>query len=245
MMNNKYSPSYAHSILHEAKLFANWLFNFGYVDKPIYTKNITIAVGKTNNRTLDISVVKQLLTSADDELKLYILFGLNCGFTPIDISELKPSEVLWDKQRILRQRTKTEKEENCPFVNYRLWNETARLLRKFKSKDPNRVLLNCRGKPLKEQCFKSNTDTKLKHNDTIGKAMKLLTKNIKVKATHKQFRATSANLITNEKRFRGDFYRELFLGHSIKTVSEKSYYDADDDTLDDAIAFLGKCYGVE
>ena len=46
---------------------------------------------------------------------------LNCGMTQVDISDLHPSEVDWDRGRIRRKRSKTDDHEHVPTVDYPLW----------------------------------------------------------------------------------------------------------------------------
>jgi len=105
--------------------------------------------------------------------------------------------------------------------------------------------MGMKGNPLRDLGFKSDTDTKLKKNDTIAKALAQLCKKIKVEATPKMFRATSSNLLFNTPLYRRCQLHELFLDHSVKTVSEASYVANDFTTLDEAIEFLGKQYGIE
>ena len=244
MKAEEYASSYAYSILNEAKIFSNWLYNAEYLDKPIRNlRKLTIEIEQTKEKTLSIPDVKLILCNAADELKLYCLLMLNTGATQKDIGDLKQNEIDWKEGRLVRKRSKTKKMKSVPTVNYKLWNTTFNLLKQYRSKDPVRVLLNCRGNPLRDMNFKSEGDTRLKKNDSIAKALTKLCRRIKVGATPKMFRATSSNLLFNDPRFRT--YHELFLDHSAKSVAEKHYVSNDANTLDDAIGFLGKQYGIK
>jgi len=64
----------------------------------------------------------------DGRTRLYILLMLNTGCTQVDISELKQSEVDWQRGRITRKRSKTAKHESAPVVEYPLWQETFVLI---------------------------------------------------------------------------------------------------------------------
>ena len=87
--------------------------------------------------------------------------------------------------------------------------------------------------------------TKLRHNDSIGKALSKLVKKLIIEATHKQFRSTSADLLFKQKQYRACLFHELFLGHSIKRITGQSYVSNDDTTLDDAISLLGEQFGIK
>ncbi len=246
MKKGDYSSSYAQSILNEAKLFANWLYDSEIIDKPLRNlRKLSITIEQTPPKTLPTDEVKQIITNADGELKLYCLLMLNCGMTQKDIADLRPEEVDWEDGRIIRKRSKTANIKTVPTVNYKLWKATFELLKAYGQQNGSRVFVNCRGNPLRDLGFKSDTDTKLKKNDTIAKALAQLCKKIKVEATPKMFRATSSNLLFNTPLYRRCQLHELFLDHSVKTVSEASYVANDFTTLDEAIEFLGKQYGIE
>src|SRR5262245_11409394 len=70
----------------------------------------------------------------------------NCGMTQGDVSDLLDTEVDWAAGRIIRKRSKTADRENVPVVNYKLWPQTFKLLKKYRS-GTERVLLTERGLP--------------------------------------------------------------------------------------------------
>ncbi|MGA2253251.1 MAG: hypothetical protein ABSG53_01200, partial [Thermoguttaceae bacterium] len=226
-----WSSAYAHSILNEAKLFCNWLHSKHYIENQLRDlKSIVIRIEKKKPKSIPITDVVSILKSADSELKLYCLLMLNCGFTPKDVSDLLQDEVDWALGRITRKRSKMKQKESesIPTVNYKLWTTTFDLLKKHRSSDKKLVLLNCMGKPLKPRGFKGDDGEKLEHNDTIGKALEKLCAVLKIDVSPKNFRATSANILFNSRRFR--VYHQLFLGQSVKTVAETNYVSNEDDT---------------
>lgn len=241
--DGKYSSSYAHSILNEVKTFVRWLDDEGIIDTlPKRLNKLSIAIEDKPPRTLTIPEIKALLPFATGRTRLYLLLMLNTGATQKDIADLSPAEVDWKEGRIIRKRSKTKKQKNVPVVNYKLWDETLALLKEYGSKEGERVLLNARGNPLKDPAFKSETDLHLKKNDSVAKAIRELIKKAKVDFTPKMFRATSANILYNEPRFRD--YHKLLLDHAL-TFVEKHYVINGVATLDEAIKWLGEQYGIK
>jgi integrase len=241
--HGEYASSYAHSILNEVKTFVRWLEETDVIPAlPKGLNKLTIEIEYTPPRHLTIPEVKALLPFATGRTRLYLLLMLNTGATQKDLADLMPTEVDWETGRITRKRSKTKKQKNVPIVNYKLWRETLARLKEYGNREGDRVLLNARGNPLKDRTFKSDTDLKLKKNDSVAKAIRDLIAKAKVDYTPKMFRATSANILYNEPRFRQ--YHELFLDHSLKTVAQKSYVTDKPLTLDEAIDWLGEQYGI-
>jgi hypothetical protein len=105
-------------------------------------------------------------------------------------------------------------------------------------------LTNIKGKPLREH--KLNENGRVNQIDGIKAALtKLIRKNDQLpeKFIIKKLRKTSASLLMNNKQFR--HLSQLFLGHAPTTMQEKHYASFDDDTLDEAISWLGEQYGIE
>ena len=70
MQKGEYSSSYAQSILNEAKLFANWLYDSEIIDKPLrQLRKLSISIEQTPPKTLSTDSVKQIIANADGELK--------------------------------------------------------------------------------------------------------------------------------------------------------------------------------
>ena len=197
---------------------------------------LTIKVRKTKNVVLSIDTIKDLLSQLEGREKLCVLLMLNSGYTASDIAKLKQNEVNWATGRITRKRSKTEDQENTPTVCYKLWPETLSLLKAHRSKHKDLVLLNQDGNPL--QTSKINERGK----GTKSCAIYLAWKKAKRTVNLKLMRKTSSSLLYNNPTFRG--LQTLFLGHSPKSMAEVSYVNNDETILDEAIAWLGKQYGV-
>ena len=209
---------------------------------PKRLNKLSIAIEDKPPRYLTKEEVKALLPFATGKTRLYLLLMLNTGATQKDIADLHPAQVNWEQGRIIRKRSKTKKVKSVPIISYKLWGETLTLLKEYGVKEGERVLLNARGNPLKDPSFKSETDLRIKHNDSVAKAIRELSKKAKVDYTPKMIRATSANLLFNEARFRD--YHKLLLDHAL-TFAEKHYVENGVATLDEALAWLGKQYGIK
>ena len=105
------------------------------------------------------------MNAANERLKLCMLLMANCGMQQTDISDLRQNEVDWQVGRIRRRRSKTAKHDDVPVADYKL---SPRLrLTEQRSDDPERVLLNENGKPLKQTAL---TDKGHINNDNIKSA---------------------------------------------------------------------------
>ncbi|QEG42087.1 tyrosine-type recombinase/integrase [Roseimaritima ulvae] len=93
-----------------------------------------------------IAEIKKLAEQATPRTKLYLMLGLNCGWTQKDIATLEASMIDWDTRIIERGRSKTGVRSKC-----RLWPSTLALLereRRNNSKTKGPLLLNANGLPL-------------------------------------------------------------------------------------------------
>jgi hypothetical protein len=165
--------------------------------------------------------------------------------TQLDIAELRDGEVRWSEGRIVRKRSKTDDEEGVPVVNYKLWTRTLELLRKHRSGDEV-VLLTESGKPW---VYERWIDGKHKSADNIAsnykwlKARILKKEGIIFKKPLKLIRKTSSTLMGGSKEY--GRYAQYFLGHSPRSVADRSYVDPSHDLFDDAVHWLGEQYGKE
>ena len=184
--------------------------------------------------------VREFLHRAPERMQLWILLMLNCGMYSGDISALRPEEVDWERGRIKRKRSKTEKIESCPTVDYPLWARPFELLRNYGRRDGERVFLNRDGGPLVQQLFKANG--KPKNQDSIYDAYRHLLKGEPRKPL-KALRKTGASLLDTH-----DVYVhcvEHYLAHTAHTVTDRSYRDYSQERFDAAIKWLGQQVGIE
>ena len=174
---------------------------------------------------------------------LYILLCLNCGMRQSDIAALRQSEVDWEAGRIRRKRGKTKEHENVPVVDYLLWEETARLLRKYRSKHPELALTNENNNPLKCETI---IDGKVKRLDNIRSAYLRLQMKLKIPAKERKplasLRATASTKLGDHSEF--SRFAQFFLGHSPGTVADKHYVKPSGEQFDRAITWLGEALGI-
>jgi integrase len=235
------SPAYAKGVMDTVKQFARRCFQRHLIELPrnlIEKYSLRIKIPKTKPQPATIAQIKSLLKTADERLRLYFLLMLNCGAYQSDIGELRRDQ--YENGHLTRKRTKMEECESVPTVTYRLWKTTDQLLRKHMETSGEWLLLNSNG----EQLWRSwiGDDGKAKVVDNIASKYKRLVKDAD-RPTLKQLRKTSSNLLFNNKQFKN--LHTLFLGHSPRTVAEINYVDPDDDTLDEAIEWLGEQYGIK
>ncbi len=200
--------------------------------------NVTVTPGKIV--TFEVEEVKRLLAESDDRGKLYWLLMLNCGMGQQDIADLRHDEVDWKAGRIRRKRSKTKASENVPEVDYLLWRETFRLLEHYRSSDPDLVLVNEGGRPLKTEEI---VDGKYKKNDNIKSLFFRLARKVGIKDKPlKLLRKTGATWLEQHEMFFR--YKQLYLGHSPRSVADKYYVDPKGGGFDKAIQWLGKQFDI-
>ncbi len=235
----EWSPAYCKSLFGVFTQFVRWLYKEVEVLEhvPRNLEDLRIEVPTKQVKVFEIGDVKRFVSAADDRMELYLLLMLNCGMTQIDIADLHPKEVTWTTGRVARKRCKTNQHENVPICTYTLWPRTLKLLKAFRSEDPERVLLTSRGEPVATRY--SGTGVR---NDSVHLAFQRLLTNLKLKTRPLLlFKKTSATLI--EREFDLD-RAQLFLGHAPRTIAEKHYIAGDDHRLDEPLLWLGKQYGL-
>ena len=238
-----WSQLYAAVIMTYVKMFIRWAWrNKILANLPRNLREMSIKIDRVRPKTMPIEELKGLLAGAKGRTKLFLLLMLNTGANQIDIAELKPCEVDWEKGRIIRKRTKTADKENVPIVNYKLWNETFSLLKEYGLQYGERLFLNDNGNPLVQIEIKE--DGSPKRIDNIKSAYSRLCKRLKVPCSPlKLLRATSGSLLFNNGEFR-DLY-DLLLDHAPRGVGQKHYADPNDTILDKAIDWLAVQYGIK
>jgi integrase len=112
--------------------------------------------------TFTIQELTALWTAAENKVRLFILLGLNCGFTSSEVSDVRTFEVFLDGEtpHIHRRRNKTGIE-----AKWALWPETILLLRTRQAPQNGelRWLLTERGNPLVEVNARTRRDAIEKH----------------------------------------------------------------------------------
>ncbi|MHB0960047.1 MAG: hypothetical protein ACYC0X_20070 [Pirellulaceae bacterium] len=200
--------------------------------------------------------VKLYLDSATEWQKLFLLLMLNTGMYPSDIGQLLQSEVNWKKGRITRKRTKTrDRSANVPRVDYPLWPETFRLLKKFRnaapeSKHPELALVNHNDAPLWQQTEKTTKKgkTSLWNDDNIKSAYQQLQSNtLKLEKGDPRrkplasLRKTGATFLMQSEY---KIFHEHFLGEAPSSIGKRHYAAQNGPEFDRAIEWLGRELGI-
>ena len=201
-------------------VFKEWVRSVYQIPTPRNLSRRDLSIPRPTKQVVTWAVeeVKSLLARAPERMQLWALLMLNAGMYAGDISNLRPSEVDWERGRIRRKRSKTEQVESCPTVDYSLWGRTFKLLCKYGRRDGERVFLNRDGLPLVQQLFKPNG--KPKNQDSIYNAYRHLLKGEAGKPL-KALRKTGSSLLDTH-----DVYVhcvEHYLAHAAHTVTDRSY----------------------
>ena len=170
-------------------------------------------------------------------MKAILLLMANCGMQQKDISDLRHEEVDWENGRITRKRSKTKDLVNVPEVTYKLWPLTFKLLKQFKSSDPEIVLLTEDGNRWSN---KRLVNGKLVKADNVASCYKWLKLKTKIRKPLKLIRKTSATLLESHEHF--GRYKTHFLGHSPRSIADKNYSAPSNDLFDRIIDWLGEQY---
>lgn len=139
---------YAREIFATARSWIRWLVEQGTIESPTNLTSRSFRFGSTVKRikTWTVGEIQRTIGKATGKLKLALLLMLNCGMTQQDVSDLRDDEANWRDGRIIRRRSKTAHRESVPLGNYKLWPQTFRLLKQYRS-GSERVLLTDAGNP--------------------------------------------------------------------------------------------------
>lgn len=228
--------------MRHVKTFVIWLAEKSLIAAPtnLHSRRHRFGGGARIVRTLPHSEVKSLIESAPGQLRLHLLLMANAGMTQIDISDLNPAEVDWERGRIRRKRSKTDDHPNVPVVEYLLWPETFELLKKYGHRSGDRALLTSSGLPWVRDVLKP--DGKRSKVDNIKSNFAHIKRRKGLKFSMKILRKTSASLLESESEFAR--YATLFLGHSPRSIAERHYVAPSQENFDRAIKWLAMKYEI-
>jgi integrase len=241
----------ANDRLKDVRQFLRWCWETNVIDelpRNINSRDLTIHYEIPKIVTFTFDEVRNLLEGADDRMRLFLLLAMNCAMLPQDISELGQDEVDWKTGRVQRKRSKTRRHGSAnengstPVVDYQLWEQTFVLLKKFRSDDKKRVLLNANGHPLKQSSI--GDDGKINNTSNVAKQYERLRQRLGVQnpKPFKTFRATGASKL-EEHDIHGR-YAQYYLGQSPRSVADKHYVRPSEAQFDKALAWLGKQFDV-
>ena len=214
---------YAKNRLDAAKQFVRWLWKMEILDtlpRIFDSAELRITSPDSEVVTFTNQEIRRLYRESSDRTKLYICLALNCGMTQVDISDLKQTEVDWQKGTVTRKRSKTRNHKGVPKVQYPLWEETFRLLNRERAEEGETVLLNENGSPLRVESLRD--DGRLSKTDNVRNAFSRLCRKLKIKGrTFKALKKTSSTVLRDKLAYQG--LEDLFLGHAPRRMSERHY----------------------
>lgn len=249
--NTEWSEDYEKSHWVIFKMFVNWCWENEVIENlPRNLKSKSFTFGEKGKQPREKVIfskeqIATILAKGTDQIKLFTLLCLNCGFTQIDLAELTKAEVDLANGRIIRKRSKTRKQNSSLTINYKLWPETLALLKKVKSKHKTLVFATRNGTPLMKAEF--NAAGKFTRKDNIS----LEYNRFQVKTFGKRLATFKSLRKTGNSALNGTEYRDMrtyYLGHSPRSVAEKHYDVGDPDfqkRLDNAIDCLRVALGIK
>lgn len=220
----------------DMKQFVAWLVAHDLIVKPsILDSRTSTKIAQKDIVVFSDNDLQVLFENAHEKLRLFMLLGLNCCATQVDIGTLKHNDVDWQLGRIKRKRHKTAKHENVPMVEYVLWPQTFELLKKHRSSHEILALTADDGGPLWDDSVGTNG---IRRIDAIWKpfAKVVATKIDLNRKSFKNLRKTaSTRMETKYPQF-----TQLLLGHAAKDQSGRAYTQYPQAQFDEAVRWLGE-----
>ena len=151
--------------------------------------------------------------------RCYAALCLNCGFTQIDLANLKKDQIDLKERRLVFKRTKTKRHKSPPKVNYKLWRTTVELLQQVMSDDPVYVFTTKNGNQLMTETL---VDGKVKRWDTVGSAWRKMQQRNRVpKKPFKYLRKTGSNWLKYHDEF--STLQQTYLAQAHTSIAERHY----------------------
>ncbi|MEW4570093.1 hypothetical protein AB1L88_19685 [Tautonia sp. JC769] len=244
VLRKEWSSEHKRGVFRAARSFVSWLADMGVIPRPANLDRRYQFLDLRDDDDADIvpmpvADVRKLAKAAEGtQTELYLLLMANCGFTSLDVSDLHPDEVR--DGRIVRRRSKTRRYRRPPLVDYKLWPRTATLLDRFRTADPDHVLLSERGTPLAGR--RLDEAEKVRRKDNVALAIRRLSKKLGVAHPPKAIRKRSATLIREDSRYAD--LRGHFLGHAPESIADGYYAAPPQGRFDECIDWLGEQYGL-
>jgi len=247
IITGAYAQQQGANMWKQAKSLIQYLWRNDLCELPRNMNDplLTIKVDAKKIKAFSDNELRVIWDNASERTRLYALLMLNCGMLPTDIADLKPSE--YSGTHITRKRKKTgkqyaDKKSSIPTVSWLLWDETKKLLDKFKS-DGQWLLANASGGRL--YTAKLRPDGKTGINSNIKSAWfvfckKMLKKGVTVKPLE-NLRKTGASKLETGPYAR---YSQHMLGHAPSSVADQRYVQPSQDQFDEAMKWLGKQFNL-
>ncbi len=237
----RWESDYCDRIMGTAKRFVTYLWEKRKIELP---RNLDKFAFESEKGEIEIFTDKELQALnrvIEGQSRLHFLLMLNCAFLAKDINDLRHEEVNWTEGTITRKRSKGKRKMNVPTVTYKLWDETFALLKQWRSKDAEIVLLTNTGK---RWIIEHKGEVGNWHrSDSVSSCLRnTYMKRAGVKHAPSCLRATAASKLGSHPIYRT--YAQEFLGHAPKTVAETYYVKPTREQLFDALAWLKTALGV-
>ena len=224
-------PATARDILWTVKSLYQWAYELRLCELPRNLKSFSkCPLPQPQIKTYSIEEVRRLWDAADQRLRCFMALALNCGYGQTDISDLKVSDVEWEKGIIDRLRSKTGVRQR-----HKLWPITLELLQKErnpKAQGEDRVFTTSLGLPLVHDVI---IDGKRKKSDSIKCCFWRVQNKTKINGGRGFYclRKTAATEIEKID----PLVTEMFLGHTEKGM-KKHYAERHFELLDEALEKL-------
>jgi hypothetical protein len=161
--------------------------------------------------TYDTKQLKKLWLAATGQTRLYLLLGLNCAFTQIDLSELNTDHLDLKADKIEYRRSKTG-----VYAEFPMWPETRRMLQEHCKQHADDIrkrkgllFVTRQGRPLVHLTEAGN------RSDAVRQRWNRLRDNAGVKGSFKLLRKTASQYVRNAA---GADYAEALLAHAEQGV---------------------------
>lgn len=231
----------ASSYLRASRLFVRWCVDMGLLDEPRNLSRLSVRTQQRAVQTLTRGVLETVLENSSRRTRLYILLGLNCGMTQVDIARLTAAQVDLPAGTITRKRSKTGTHAGVPTVRYRLWGLTRELLDEFGDRRAETLLRNKHGRALVWDELDPVKGFRRPHDniDTCWRRASLGVTTL----TFKFLRKTGASMLASHGEYA--FYAAYYLGHAPATTADRHYVRPSDVKFDEAILWLGQQFGID
>ena len=241
-----YSEDYSSGVLGRFKAFVRYLHVNRLIDDlPRNLGSVSIKVLEKPKQKMTDDEVKAILKGIPDhnQLKLHVLLMLNCGYRGIDIATLGETEI--EDGRIIRKRHKTKDRKHTPTVNYKLWDETLRLLDRWKTGKVIALVTKTGGPWAYSELIEQEDGLdRTKQTDNIATNFKrVVREGLGIDRPYSLLRKTGASKLDEHPEF--GRYAEHYLGEKPHSVAKRHYITPSQDRFDAALAWLGEQYGIK
>ncbi|MFO0847719.1 MAG: site-specific integrase [Gemmataceae bacterium] len=247
-----WSADTCHKYFTISRTFVKWLYQTDILDrlpKNIDDPKYKFARPHRTPMTFTDDEVKTLLNAASGVHRLLFLLMLNTGATQTDVADLRKEEIDFAEGRITRRRSKMVKSATSRLVSYKLWPETAALLKEHLATDGDLALVTKSGKPWTWDELAA--DGKLRSSDNFASIFNNVVRKLVGKGegkgpwkgkSAKLFRKSSATKIGNNPTYKD--LTKYFLGHKETSVDTAHYVHLTQERLDAAVLWLRDEFGI-